>query len=51
MATLTRKIGEWRASDVRRFQDMGWLPRSAAPQNIKPAAIKPPRYERVQEET
>ena len=51
MATLTRQIGKCRASDVRRFRDMGWLPRSVVPENIKLAAIQPARYEPVMEET
>ena len=50
MATLTRWIGEWRAADVLRWQDMGRLSLSAVPENIKPAAIKPARCEPVLEE-
>ena len=50
-ATLTQKIEDWCASHVRCFQDMGWAPQLIVPDNIKPAVIKPSRYEPVLNET
>ena len=50
-ATLTQKIEDWCASHVRCFEDMGWAPQLAVPDNIKPAVMQPSRYEPVLNET
>ena len=50
-ATLTQKIDDWCASHVRCFEDMGCVPQVAVPDNIKPAVIKPSRYEPILNET
>lgn len=50
-ATLTQKIDDWCASHVRCLEDMGWSPQLVVPDNIKPAVIKPSRYEPVLNET
>ncbi|MDE0418761.1 MAG: IS21 family transposase, partial [bacterium] len=50
-ATLTQKIDDWCASHVRCFEDMGWSPPVVVPDNIKPAVIKPSRYEPILNET
>ena len=46
-ATLTQKIEDWCASHVRCFEDMGCVPQVVVPDNIKPAVIKPSRYEPI----
>ena len=50
-ATLSQKIDDWCASHVRCFEDMGCVPEVVVPDNIKPAVIKPSRYEPVLNET
>ena len=50
-ATLTQKIDDWCASHVRCFEDMGCVPQVVVPDNIKPAVIKPSRYEPILNET
>ena len=50
-ATLSQKIEDWCASHVRCFEDMGCVPQVVVPDNIKPAVIKPSRYEPVLNET
>ena len=50
-ATLSQKIEDWCASHVRCFEDMGCVPEVVVPDNIKPAVIKPSRYEPVLNET
>ena len=50
-ATLTQKIEDWCASHVRCFEDMGCVPQVVVPDNIKPAVIKPSRYEPILNET
>ena len=50
-ATLTQKIDDWCASHVRCFEAMGCVPLAVVPDNIKPAVIKPSRYEPVLNET
>ena len=50
-ASLTQKIDDWCASHVRCFEAMGCVPLAVVPDNIKPAVIKPSRYEPVLNET
>ena len=50
-ATLTQKIEDWCASHVRCFEDMGCVRQVVVPDNIKPAVIKPSRYEPILNET
>ncbi len=50
-ATLSQKIDDWCASHVRCFEDMGSAPLMVVPDNLKPAVIKPSRYEPVLNET
>ena len=50
-ATLSQKIDDWCASHVRCFEDMGCVPQVVVPDNIKPAVIKPSRYEPILNET
>ena len=44
-ATLSQKIDDWCSSHVRCFDDMGWAPQVAVPDNVKAAVKTPSRYE------
>ncbi len=50
-ATLSQKIDDWCNSHVRCFEDMGWAPQVAVPDNVKAAVKTPSRYEPVLNET
>ena len=50
-ATLSQKIDDWCSSHVRCFEDMGWAPQVAVPDNVKAAVKNPSRYEPVLNET
>ena len=50
-ATLSQKIDDWCSSHVRCFEDMGWAPQVAVPDNVKVAVKNPSRYEPVLNET
>ena len=50
-ATLSQKIDDWCSSHVRCFDDMGWAPQVAVPDNVKAAVKTPSRYEPVLNET
>ncbi len=50
-ATPTEKINDWCASHVRCFEDTGWSSPVVVTGNIRPAAIRPSRYESVLNKT